>query len=141
MNVFLDTNILLDYLLDREEHAEYALQLLLLGNAGVVNLCVADLSISNISYITRGDIDKAEFFRVMKKLSGCYRIVSVGADAINKALDAQWSDFEDSLQYFAAINAKADIIITRNVKDFAQSQIPVMTAIEFLTSIEGTTKI
>lgn len=138
MKVFLDTNILLDYLLDREESAEYALQLLLLGNAGVVDLCVADLSISNIAYITRGEIGKEDFFKVMKKLSSCYKIVSVGADAVNRAFDAQWSDFEDSLQYFAAMNADADVIVTRNTKDFAKSQIPVMTAREFLETIDNT---
>ena len=135
MKVFLDTNVLLDYLLDRDDYAEPALQLLLLGNAGVIELCVADLSISNIAYITRGAIKKEDFFSVMKKLSCCYSIIPVGADAVNKALDAKWTDFEDSLQYYAALNAKADVIVTRNVKDFAQSKIPVMTTIEFLTTL------
>lgn len=119
--------------MDREGYAESALQLLLLGNAGVIELFVADLSISNIAYITRGTIGKREFFSVMKKLSCCYTVVPVGADAVKKALDAQWSDFEDSLQYYAALNAGADVIVTRNVKDFAQSRIPVMTAMDFLT--------
>ncbi len=137
MKVFLDTNVLLDYLLDRSGWSEPALRVLLLGNAGVIDLCVADLSISNIAYITRGSISKIDFYSVMKKLSRCYTIISIGADAVNKALDAQWTDFEDSLQYYAAMNARADVIVTRNVKDFAQSQIPVMTAMEFLASLDN----
>ena len=49
---------------------------------------------------------------------------------------SQFKDFEDAMQYYSALKAKADIIITRNGKDFTASQIPVMTATEYLDSIE-----
>ena len=136
MKVFLDTNVLLDYLLNREGFAEYAMQLLLLGNAKEIDLCVADLSISNIAYITRETISKEDFYDVMKKLSRCYTIVSMGKKVVNQALDAQWSDFEDALQYYTALNAGADVIITRNAKDFKQAELPVMTASEYLAHLE-----
>ena len=56
---------------------------------------------------------------------------------IEKGLNSDFSDFEDSLQYFSALRTECDIIITRNGKDFKKSQIPVMTPDEFLNSIKG----
>jgi len=54
---------------------------------------------------------------------------------IEKGLNSEFSDFEDSLQYFSALRTNCDIIITRNGKDFKKSQIPIMTPDEFLNSI------
>ena len=55
---------------------------------------------------------------------------------VDDSLASQFSDFEDSLQYYTALKAKADIIITRNGKDFAISKLPVMTATEYLATLE-----
>ena len=56
----------------------------------------------------------------------------LGSSAIDSALVANWKGFEDALQYFAALNAKADLIVTRNKKDFAASEIKVMTPMEYI---------
>lgn len=132
MKVLLDTNILLDYLLGRSDFVEPATQLLLIGNAKLISLLVTDLTIANIAYVTRSDIPKEDFYRVMRKLSMCYEIIPIGREAVNMALEAQWNDFEDALQYYAALNAEADCIVTRNVKDFANSSIVVKTPTQFL---------
>ena len=50
---------------------------------------------------------------------------------------SQFNDFEDAMQYYTAVKAKADVIITRNGKDFAASKLPVMTATEYLATITG----
>ena len=50
---------------------------------------------------------------------------------------SQFNDFEDAMQYYTAVKAKADVIITRNGKDFAVSKLPVMTAAEYLATITG----
>ena len=50
---------------------------------------------------------------------------------------SQFNDFEDAMQYYTAVKAKADVIITRNGKDFAASKLPVMTAAEYLATITG----
>ncbi len=51
---------------------------------------------------------------------------------VDDSLASQFKDFEDAMQYYTALKSKADIIITRNGKDFSASNIPVMTAEEFL---------
>lgn len=136
MKVLLDTNILLDYLLNRND-AESAITLLQLGNAHCLDLMVTDLTIANIAYITRKFIAKDEFFRVMKQLMKCFSIIPMGEKVVNAAFEAEWSDFEDSLQYFAALAAGADCIISRNVKDYVGHQIPVCTSTEFVASLKA----
>lgn len=136
MRVFIDTNILLDHLLNRQGYVEDAKNILLLGNAHLIDLCVSDLSIANIAYITRRDIAQSDFYYTMRTLSRCYETVAVGPSVVEKALNEEWSDFEDSLQYFSAIQANADCIVTRNPKDFESSTIPVYSPSEFLNTLE-----
>lgn len=55
---------------------------------------------------------------------------------VDDSLASQFKDFEDALQYYTALKAKADIIITRNDKDFKASKLPVMSPSEYLASLE-----
>ena len=64
------------------------------------------------------------------------RVIKLDAKIVELALnDSDFSDFEDALQYFTALENKQDILITRNLKDFKNAKLPVMTAEEYLTSI------
>ena len=63
------------------------------------------------------------------------RVAAANERIVDDALASQFKDFEDAMQYYTAIRAKADVIITRNGKDFSSSQLPVMTAGEFLASL------
>ena len=63
------------------------------------------------------------------------RVAATNERVIDDALASRFDDFEDAVQYYTAIKAKADIIITRNEKDFAASKIPIMNAAEYLATI------
>ena len=63
-------------------------------------------------------------------------LITCQKNIIEKGLNSNFSDFEDSLQYFCALRSNCHILITRNVKDFKESLIPVMTPDEFLASIK-----
>lgn len=73
--------------------------------------------------------------RLRELVSRC-SVASLYADDATKALNAQWSDFEDACVYQCAVSAKADVIITRNQKDFEKSAIPVMDCDEFFAYLE-----
>lgn len=137
IKVFVDTNILLDYLLEREGFVDDARDILLLGNAGFIMLIISDLSIANIAYITRNKISQDAFYSTVNTLQSFCTIAGIGEKIITQAVNARWNDFEDSLQYFAAIQAEADCVITRNVKDFKSMGLPVLTPNEFLNGIIG----
>ena len=134
MKVFLDTNVLIDYLLNREE-ANNATCILQLGHSGLLELLVSDLSIADIAYITRKDIPTEDFCKTMTVLGRFYTIVPLGQDVVNTALASQWKDFEDCLQFLSAKQANADCIITRNPDDFKDADIPVFTPSQFVEMI------
>lgn len=136
MKALLDTNILLDYLLSREGYANSSKLILKFANAGIIDLVVTDLTIANIAYITRKQITLEEFYNAMNTLSRFYTVIPIGPNVIQKALVEQWQDFEDSLQNFAAEQASAEYIITRNVKDYSSSTLKVISPDEFINMIQ-----
>lgn len=134
MRVFIDTNILIDFLLDRGDNTKDAVRLFKYSYEHNLEILVCDLTIANISYITRKDIPRVLFYDIMSRISKFFTVVPMGENVIKNALEAQWKDFEDSLQYYSAIQANADCIITRNVKDFQEQEIPILTPSEFLSA-------
>lgn len=132
MRGFLDTNILLDYLNPRGAFTEQALRVLLLVTNQKHTLLVADMSIVNIRYVTRKEISQDKFYQIIKRLEKHIVIIGMGEPAITRAIEAKWIDFEDAVQYYAAEEAHADVIITRNKKDFISALLPIFTPEEFI---------
>ena len=115
--VFLDTNVYIDYL-ERREGFRAALALFKLSAIGEIKLAISDLSIANSKYITRKTIPLETFYSVTARLQKYFSIVSVGSDAVECALALKAKDFEDALQYYSALQAEADYIVTNNTSDF-----------------------
>ena len=122
--LFLDTNIVLDLIGNREPFVKEAAFLFQLGRNKECQLFVSDLTFVNIAYITRKT--------VLSKLRSFLTIVGGGVVAVDHALALQADDFEDAVQYYAARQADADYIITRNKKDFSFSEIEVLTSEEYV---------
>ena len=134
MKLFLDTNVLIDVVMNRKPWVDDALVLLELANQGKLSLIAADFSFINISYITRKMLSKPELYKLLNDLREFIKVTEMGEVVIDDAIKAQWNDMEDCTQYYAAKREKVDYIITRNVKDFSQSEIPVLMPGEFLRS-------
>lgn len=118
MRVFIDTNIFLDYIQQRPEGWKEAETLFYLAIAGDIEMLVSDLTIANMRYITRKNIPLEQFYAVMKGLRRFYTIVPVGEVSVDEAYRIESKDFEDALQYFSVVQAGADCLVTRNLKDF-----------------------
>ncbi len=130
--VFLDTNIVIDLLAKRIPFYTDAQELFSRGDRKEVELCISALTFANAYYsISRHhrDVEVKKYMSIFKVL---VTVLPLEDKSIELALAADFNDFEDGLQYFTAINCGADVIITRNKKDFKNSFIPVMTAGEFL---------
>ncbi|MBP0613667.1 PIN domain-containing protein [Chryseobacterium sp. cx-311] len=130
--VFVDTNIIIDLLAKREPFYKDAQDLFTLGDKKQVRLCISSLSFANAYYSIvkhHKDVDAKKYLAKFKVLVTVFPLED---KAIELALASDFADFEDGLQYFIAMDHEADIIITRNVKDFISSKIPVMTAGEYL---------
>ena len=129
----VDTNILIDYLRLRQPFAAAARKVLILGYVKELELWVSSSQLSDLFYLlseggraSYADMAKGEIRSLRKFL----HVYPVGEAEVDAAMDSSWRDLEDALVYQAARAAKADVILTRNGKDFAASSIPVYSADE-----------
>ena len=134
MRVFLDTNVLLDVLAAREPHFEAAARVWTLAEEGRLEGLVSPLSFSNIYYIASKSAGRAQARRMLRSLQGVFRVATCDDQIVRQAVDAEWDDFEDAVQYFSAVHAKADCLVSRNADHFADSEIPVLSPAEFLAT-------
>ena len=131
--VFLDTNILIDYIQARAG-GDNAKQLLMRGRNGEVSLYASFLTFANMAYILNGKVDVYELFAM---LTGFITVLPMDSEQLQSALNQRVKDFEDMLQYQCAKVAGCDIIITGNKRHFTEfSDLPLMTANEFLTELD-----
>lgn len=135
--IFLDTDVALDHLADRQPFAEYAHRLLALAETGELNICLSSLSFSNLYYILRKLKGHADALALLGKLKLLVRISAVTEAEIQSALSSGFKDFEDAIQHFAATaEGGVSAIVTRNKADYSASEIPVLSPDEFLAKHE-----
>lgn len=135
--IFLDTDVALDHLADRQPFSEYAHRLLALAETGGVTVCLSALSFSNLYYLLRKLKGHRDALELLGKLKRVVRVSAVTDVEIQSALSSSFTDFEDAIQHFAAkAEGGVSAIITRNKADYINSEIAVMSADEFLASYE-----
>lgn len=133
--LFLDTNIVVDLLDRREPFCHDAVRLFSMAYNKQVQLVVSPTTYSTASFLLRKHGSEG----VRKLLSNFRQLARVSTTderTVDDSLASQFQDFEDAMQYYTALRANAEIIITRNGKDFKASSLPVMTAGEYLSVIE-----
>jgi len=131
--LFIDTNIVIDLLSRREPFYEESAILFSLADKNIIELSISSLTIANTSYTLLRRTNSKSAKEILRKLRLIITIFPLDDKIIGLALnDNSFSDFEDGLQYFTAIENNQDLIITRNLKDFKNSNLPVMTARQFL---------
>jgi len=135
MRIFIDTNVIIDVLAQRQEFYKASLQVFKLCEIGKHTGCVSSLSIANIMYICRKALDKDTLENAVQNLMQIFEITSLTQRELIKALNMDFSDYEDALQAISAQANKADYIITRNVKDFKNSNIQAITPEKFLANM------
>lgn len=138
--IFLDTDVALDHLADRQPFAEYAHRLLALAETGELTVCLSSLSFSNLYYILRKAEGHASALALLGSLSRLVHICAVSESEIRSALSSQFKDFEDAIQHFAAkAESGVSAIVTRNKTDYSASEIPLLSPEEFLAKHEPST--
>ena len=131
--LFIDTNVVLDLLSRREPFYEEAATLFSLADRKTIEINISALTVANTSYTLLRQLKPDKTKEILRKLRMIVNIIPLDDKIIGLALnDNSFPDFEDGLQYFTAVENDQDIIITRNLKDFKASKIPVMTAGQFL---------
>ena len=135
-NLFLDTNIVLDLLAERLPFYTEAAKLFSLADKKKLKLSISSLCLADAHYILSRQNPEIEVRKVLRKFKVLVNVLPLDDKISDLALNSDFKDFEDAIQYFTAIENDQDLIINRNQHDFKESKIPVMTAGEFIKSIK-----
>ena len=133
MKVLIDTNIALDVLLKRTPHYEKSARVLVLSEKREINAYISASAVTDIYYITHKALkNKRATIDLLRKLVNVVNVAAVTGDNVCQALELEWDDFEDSIQYMAGKYLLVEYIVTRNPRDFEQGSISAVTPEEFL---------
>jgi predicted nucleic acid-binding protein len=136
--VLIDTDVLLDFLTDRGTFTKAAKEIIKKSQEKKISAFLAAHSVTNIFYILRKIYSISERKQRLMDLCRSISIVEIGHDVIFNALaNNDFNDIEDCLQAECAIAAKADYIVTRNIKDYAHSGIPAILPKNLLKELES----
>ena len=141
INLFLDTNVVIDFLTDRKPYSHLAGKLFDYSEKGEVKLYLSAVSYSNIYYIVKKVSSHKEAVRILTRLDEMTDIIDTTTSTIKNALGSEFKDFEDAIQYYSArLNSNINGIVTRNGGDFKHSSISILTPDEAVKFVESTNR-
>jgi predicted nucleic acid-binding protein len=135
MKILIDTNVILDVLCNRDGFVEDALKVFKYCEAKQIDGCISALSIPNIVYIMRKELDNERIKEILTTLTSIFTVVDLRESDLIKAADLDFSDYEDALQSVCASRTRAKFIVTRNIKDFNNSAVPAIKPSELFDRI------
>ena len=122
MKILLDTNIIIDVALERQPYFQDSELIVSLVEQGSVAGYISASTFGDLYYIIRKDKGRELTRKFLSRIAGLCQIATVNQAAIEMALNADFSDFEDAIQYCTAVVNQLEAIVTRNPQDF-----PVVT--------------
>ena len=134
--VFLDTNILLDVTMRREEFLPESARIWADCETGKALGFISAISLNNIHYIMRKRLPKAPALDCIRCILNVFAIVPLDTAILRMAVDFPQKDFEDAIQMFSALQAKADCIVTRDRSHFSTEYLPILGPGEYLGLIK-----
>jgi predicted nucleic acid-binding protein len=130
--IFVDTDIIYDMLAKREPHYHAAAKLFTLSDDGKIQIFISALTVANIHYLISKQLSSNEAKQIIRKFKLLVNIVPINEKIIDLALNSDFKDFEDAIQYYCALENDVELLLTRNLKDYKKAQISVMTAQDFI---------
>ena len=138
MRAYVDTNILGDLVLSRQEFLPDAQRVFAIGYAGEAQLVVSALSFVNTVYLGRKyKFPMGDVLSKLRMIADFVDVADLSGQNVVDMLTSGWRDYEDATQHRSAIDEQADFIVTRNKKDFKASTLPVLTPLEFFNRIDS----
>lgn len=127
-SVFVDTDIVLDLLARRDPFYDAAARLFSLAETGNISLAVSSLTFANLFYILRKQVSAKHAHEVLRDFKQLVTVLPVDDAIIEQSLKAGFTDFEDAIQYFSALNAGCSALLTRNGRHYRKVSIRIFTA-------------
>lgn len=138
--IFIDSDIILDLLAEREPHYIFAAKLFTLVDLQKITAFTSPIVFANLHYLLKKKTSNSSALKNLRKLKTLINILPVDERVIEQSLNSEFNDFEDAIQYFTAVNNGITLLITRNKADYKKSKISIADAEEFLKSWDLTEK-
>ncbi|MDX9979345.1 MAG: PIN domain-containing protein [Lentisphaeria bacterium] len=135
MRILLDTNVVLDVLQAREPFVYSATQLFAHIERGEIEGVLCATTVTTLDYLLTRAMSREQAKAILQRLLGLFGVAAVTRTVIEDALASSMPDFEDAVLAFAASQAGAERIITRNPRDFRSSPVLVLDPLEFLAQL------
>jgi predicted nucleic acid-binding protein len=135
MQVLLDTNIVLDILLEREEWWDAAEQIWQAHERKQITAFVTATTLTDVFYVGRANKGQVKAMEAVRHCVKMFPIIDVTAEIVSHALNLPGTDFEDNVQIACTASSGLDAIVTRDKTGFAQSTVPVFTPTDFLVQM------
>lgn len=135
MKIFLDTNTILDVLCKREPFYVEAARIWTLIKIKILEGFISAIFVNNLYYIVRKIKYQNTAEAFVDEILNDFEIVPLTKGILRQARTGSKKDYEDSIQYFSAINAGCEVLITRNKKDFPANGINIFSPQEFIKTI------
>jgi len=133
--VFIDTDIALDLLAKRDPYYLSAAKLFSQADLGKLGVCISSLSFSNLNYLLSRQYSSMESRRILNIFKVLVKVLAVDDKIIDLALNSKFRDLEDAIQYYTAIENGIKILLTRNIKDYKESKIAVLSADAYIKRV------
>ena len=137
MRVIVDTNVVLDVLLDREPFVKAAVDVFCLVEESRIDAFLCATTITTIDYLLTQSLPASKARDTLRRLISLFEIATVNRPVIERAIGSKIRDFEDAVLDESGQMAGVDSVVTRNTKDFAGSVLKVFDPNEFLAQING----
>ena len=132
MKVLIDTNVILDVLCSRQAFLEASEKIFKLCEVNKISGYISALSIPNIIYIMRKELEPEKIKEILDKLMLIFHVADLKAADLKKAAGLYFKDYEDAIQSACASRIHADYIVTRNIRDFSSSKVTAIKPSELL---------
>lgn len=138
LKVFIDTDVIIDFLIDRQPHGMASSRIFDLCDKGLITIYTSSLCISNVHYIVKKFIGDKKAREMINDLLDLMTIIEVSEQDLRNAAQSDFKDFEDAIQHSAAQKVgEIKAIVTRNTKDYRKSKIAIFSPDTLLTLIEN----
>ena len=130
--VFIDTNIFIDYIENREG-ADFAQNIFNLAAKGKIVLYASTLTFANMAYVIKKKRTREEVLNILDHFEQCVEVLSMDRQQLRNAIDQPCKDFEDMLQYQCAVAGNCEVFVTNNMKDYQEfCELPLLSSRGYL---------
>jgi len=136
LSVLIDLNVILDVLQQREPFYAASAGILAAAERGQIRAYLASHTLTTLFYLIAKDQSPGLAKTLIQETLTFIQVADVNQATIETALAYPMTDFEDAVQLSAALQAQADYLVTRNIKDYPETRLPILTPAELLTYLD-----